>query len=96
MSRLVSEPDFEGTQIVERLVGDREADDRIDQVGADVPREMDAEQHHRRMTDREEADIDADGRRSRQTGRAEHFAVGRWPYGDAVICRIAAIRPEGS
>lgn len=57
---LLAEPALEGPEIVERLVDDGEADDRINQVGTDVPAEIDAEQHRRRMADGEEAHIDCD------------------------------------
>ncbi len=56
--RLEAEPALERTEIVERLVDDRKPDDGIDQIGADIPAEVDAEQHRGGMADGKQADIE--------------------------------------
>src|SRR3546814_4694977 len=58
--RLEAEPALIGAEIVECLVDDREADDRIDDIAVDPEVEEDPEQHRRRMADREEADVQRD------------------------------------
>lgn len=58
--RLVAAPALECAEIIKCLVDDRQADDHIDQVGADVPTKIDAEQHRGGVADRKQVDIDAD------------------------------------
>ena len=60
MLGLEAEPALEGAEVVERLVDDRQADDRVDQVGADADAGQHAEQQRDRVADREQRHIDAD------------------------------------
>ena len=57
---LDAEPALERAHIVERLVDDREADDRVDDVAVDADVEVDAEQHGGGVPEREQGDIDGD------------------------------------
>src|SRR3546814_4207000 len=57
---LFRSPALIGAKIVERLVDDRQADDRIDDIGVGADAGEHAEQHRRRMADREQCHIKAD------------------------------------
>ena len=54
---LDAEPALIGAEIVERLVDDREAYDRIDDIGVGADPGEHAEQHRRRMADGEQCHI---------------------------------------
>ena len=54
------EPALEGAEIVQRLVSDREANDRVDEVGADIDAYQHTQKQGDRVTDREHGHIEAD------------------------------------
>ena len=54
---LEPKPFLERSKVVQRLVDDRKADDRVDDVGVDAPAEPHAQKHSNRVADGEEADV---------------------------------------
>ena len=55
-----AEPGLEPVQIIDRLVDDRQADDRVDDVGVGANVEDDAEQQRGAVADREQRHIGTD------------------------------------
>jgi hypothetical protein len=51
--RLHTKPALIGAKVVERLVRHRQADDRVNQIAADIGAEIHPQQHRRRVTQRE-------------------------------------------
>jgi hypothetical protein len=58
--RLDAEETSEAVHVVERFVDNREADDRVDDVGVGVDPAKDTQQQRRAVADREEADVQDD------------------------------------
>jgi len=60
---LETEPALKSTDVVQRLVDHRQADDGVDEIAVDTYVEVDAEQQRDGMAQREEAYVDADMRK---------------------------------